>query len=126
MSDETAPPQRRYEKTVSATIMELVALLRERDDINRRLLVRYAAVRSLTALAGEGWEQQEYLRDIRARIFQPISLLEGVRVAIEVSTSPMKPTDVRDWLAEWGYDTRRYTYAMAAIHRCLQVLVGRG
>jgi hypothetical protein len=114
--------ERSSNEQLSSLTAEVARLLKKRDAITAELVRSLGLIRALSSLADEGWNKEQYVKDIAARICQPPTIPEAVLLVLRISREPMRPTVIRDCLLEWGYDLRKYTYPMAAIHSALRKL----
>jgi len=118
-------PTRAYETALSQSLRDVADLLFKRDSLSAELVRKLAVIRSTAALSGEGWKE-EYIRDVARRIFQPPTLPGAICLVLRVVSRPLSPVEIRDTLLEWGYDLRKYSFAMSVVHSCLKKLIRRG
>jgi len=119
-------PRRNYERTIHGTVREISKLLNARDAINVRLVELLAAVRGMSLLLGESGPKEEYVRDLAQRILQPPGLKAAIAFILRTSSRALRPAEVRDELLARGYDLRKYTFPMGAIHGALRELIEKG
>jgi hypothetical protein len=119
-------PSRKYETVLSHSLRDVKYLLSRRDSLNAELVRKLAVIRSAAALCGEGWNEEEYIRDVARKIFQPPTLPEAICLVLRVLPGPLAPVEIRDTLVEWGYDLRKYSFAMGVVHKCLKALIAKG
>jgi len=110
---------------LSQSLRDVADLLSKRDSLNTELVRKLAVIRSTAALSGEGWNKEEYIKDVARRIFQPPTLPEAICLVLRMAPGPLAPVEIRDTLLEWGYDLRKYSFAMAMIHKTLKTLMRR-
>ena len=98
-----------YVKAFEAATREMESLKQQRADLDQRILHLRQTLVSLSHLCG----------------FTPTvswGMTDGVRFILRRSQRPMTAIDVRDELANWGFDMSRYANDLSAIHTVLKRL----
>lgn len=119
MSDETA-----LEMYKSATA-KLTELLDKAKSIREQISHWTPIVERLAKLTGETVDpeilrQVNEIADVSDAAGQEMGLTEAIRwVFRQPLLAPLTPTQVRDRLAEMGYDLKKYAHVMPPIHNTL-------
>jgi hypothetical protein len=98
-----------YVKAFESATRELESLMQQRADLDQRILHLRQTLVSLSHLCG----------------FTPTvswGMTDGVRFILRRTQRPMTAIDVRDELANWGFDVSRYVNDLSAIHTVLKRL----
>ena len=98
-----------YVKAFEAATREMDSLMQQRVDLDQRILHVRQTLVSLSRLCG----------------FTPTvswGMTDGVRFILRRAQRPMSAIDVRDELANWGFDMSRYVNDLSAIHTVLKRL----
>jgi len=98
-----------YVKAFEAATREMESLMQQRADLDQRILHVRQTLVSLSRLCG----------------FTPTvswGMTDGVRFILRRAQRPMSAIDVRDELANWGFDMSRYANDLSAIHTVLKRL----
>src|SRR5580765_1874327 len=98
-----------YVKAFEAATREMETLMKERADLDQRILHLRQTLVSLSRLCG----------------FTPTvswGMTDGVRFILRRALRPMSAIDVRDELANWGFDMSKYVNDLSAIHTVLKRL----
>ena len=98
-----------YVKAYEAAIREMESLMQQRADLDQRILHLRQTLVSLSRLCG----------------FTPTvswGMTDGVRFILRRANRPMSAIDVRDELANWGFDMSKYANDLSAIHTVLKRL----
>ena len=118
---------RSYDRTIAGLTRDFGRLLQERDRLNIKLVELLAAVRALSSLSGEEGPREQYVRDMAERIWQPRpNLTAAIEGLLESAGTEMTPLQIKQALLQRGYDLRKYSFAMGAIHGSLKALVKEG
>jgi hypothetical protein len=98
-----------YVKAFEAATREMETLMQQRADLDQRILHLRQTLVSLSRLCG----------------FTPTvswGMTDGVRFILRRAPRPMSAVDVRDELANWGFDMSKYANDLSAIHTVLKRL----
>ena len=98
-----------YLKAFEAATREMETLTQQRADLDQRILHLRQTLVSLSHLCG----------------FTPTvswGMTDGVRFIMRRARRPMTPVDIREELANWGFDMSRYANDLSAIHTVLKRL----
>lgn len=121
MSDETASALLKYAHE------RLVELLQQEIDVKGQISHWASIVEQLAKLAGETLEPEiasrinELKQESQTTAGQEMGLTEAIRwVFRQPLMLPLTPTDVRDRLAEMGYELEKYKFVMPPIHNTLK------
>jgi hypothetical protein len=98
-----------YVKAFEAATREMETLLQQRADLDHRILHLRQTLVSLSHLCG----------------FTPTvswGMTDGVRFILRRAQHPLTAVDVRDELANWGFDMSKYANDLSAIHTVLKRL----
>ena len=98
-----------YVKAYEAAIREMESLMQQRADLEQRILHLRQTLVGLSRLCG----------------FTPTvswGMTDGVRFILLSAQRPMSAIDVRDELANWGFDMSKYANDLSAIHTVLKRL----
>jgi hypothetical protein len=98
-----------YIKAFEAATREMETLMQQRADLDQRILHLRQTLVSLSHLCG----------------FTPTvswGMTDGVRFILRRAPRPMSAVDVRDELANWGFDMSKYANDLSAIHTVLKRL----
>ena len=121
MSDETAS------KIYESAKNRLLELLRQETEVKQQISHWGPIIEQLAKLAGETLEPEiasrinELKRESEQTVGQEMGLTEAIRwVFRQPHMLPLTPTQVRDRLAEMGYDLDKYAYVMPPIHNTLK------
>ncbi len=121
MSDETAKNLYESAKT------RFLELLRQEKEVKEQISHWSPIVEQLAKVAGETLESNIASRIIELRqeseptAGQEMGLTEAIRwVFRQPHILPLTPTQVRDRLAEMGYDLGKYAHVMPPIHNTLK------
>ena len=98
-----------YLKAFEAATREMETLMQQRADLDHRILHLRQTLVSLSHLCG----------------FTPTvswGMTDGVRFILRRAQRPMSAVDVRDELANWGFDMSKYANDLSAIHTVLKRL----
>jgi len=98
-----------YVKAFEAATREMESLMQQRADLDQRILHLRQTLVSLSHLCG----------------FTPTvswGMTDGVRFILRRAERPMSAIDVRDELANWGFDMAKYANDLSAIHTVLKRL----
>lgn len=98
-----------YIKAFEAATREMETLKQQRADLDQRILQLRHTLVSLSHLCG----------------FTPTvswGMTDGVRFIMRRAERPLSAVDVRDELADWGFDMSRYVNDLSAIHTVLKRL----
>jgi len=127
MSDETASALLKY------ALERLVELLQHESDVKGQISHWASIVEQLAKLAAEPLEPEiaSKIKQLRqgdeAGVGTEMGLTEAVRwVFRQPLPVPLTPTQVRDRLAEMGYDLEKYAHVMPPIHSRLQRMLDAG
>ncbi len=118
-----------YERVLADLVRKFGDTLRQREELNVELVEVFSALRALGRLLGEDPKRDQYLKDLAARMSNPLpppGITGGVALVLQLEAAPMAPTQIRDRLVECGYDLRRYTFPMASVHNSLKRLMKSG
>ncbi len=132
MADETA------KQMYDSARERLVGLLRQEEEVRQQIESWTPIVEQLAKVAGEELDEEtaQRLRERRAReqraagspgasdgdrsVASEMGLTEAIRwVFRQPHILPLTPTQVRNQLAEMGYDLSKYAYVMPPIHNTL-------
>ncbi len=98
-----------YVKAFEAATREMETLMQQRADLDQRILHLRQTLVSLSHLCG----------------FTPTvswGMTDGIRFILRRTQRAMSAIDVRDELANWGFDMSRYANDLSAIHTVLKRL----
>jgi hypothetical protein len=98
-----------YVKAFEAANREMESLMQQRADLDQRILHLRQTLVSLSHLCG----------------FTPTvswGMTDGVRFILRRAQHPMTAIDVREALANWGFDMSKYANDLSAIHTVLKRL----
>ena len=98
-----------YVKAFEAATREMETLMQQRSDLDHRILQLRQTLVNLSHLCG----------------FTPTvswGMTDGVRFILRRTQRPMSAVDVRDELANWGFDMSKYANDLSAIHTVLKRL----
>lgn len=102
-----------YRAALDAALREYAALLQQKADVDARLAHVAESVGTLTRLCG-------YVPTV------PYGLTEACKTSLRCAGAPMTPLEVRDRLQSTGFDLKRYSNPLAAIHTVLRRLTESG
>jgi hypothetical protein len=121
MSDETAA------KMYESARDRLLELLRQEKDAKDQISHWAPIVEQLAKLTGETVDPEivnrinELNKENQAGVGEEMGLTEAIRwVFKQPLMLPLTPTQVRDHLAEMGYDLEKYAFVMPPIHNTLK------
>src|SRR5215467_6484833 len=121
MSDETA------KKLLESAQERLKRLLRQEIEVKEQISHWGPIVEQLAKLCGETLETEiasrirQLSQDSQATAGQEMGLTEAIRwVFRQPLMLPLTPTQVRDHLAQMGYDLEKYAHVMPPIHNTLK------
>jgi hypothetical protein len=121
MIDETASAMIKYAKE------RLLELSRQEADVKAQISHWGSIVEQLAKLSGEELEPEiasrinQLNQENQAVAGQEMGLTEAIRwVFRQPLILPLTPTQVRDRLAEMGYDLEKYAHVMPPIHNTLK------
>jgi len=121
MSDETA------KKLLESAQERLKGLLRQEIEVKEQISHWGPIVEQLAKLCGETLETEiasrirQLSQDSQATAGQEMGLTEAIRwVFRQPLMLPLTPTQVRDHLAQMGYDLEKYAHVMPPIHNTLK------
>ena len=102
-----------YRRALEAAVREYESLGDQRQQIDRRLAELAQTMSTLSRLCG---------------IVPTVSvgLTDACRLVLRAAGLPMTPTEVRERLKAFGFDTSRYTNDLAAVHTTLKRLNDAG
>jgi hypothetical protein len=113
-----------YGPAVNGLLKDFAEILHERDRLTVQLAERLAAIRAICRVPGEKGPKPPDISTMEQRIWQPRpSLSYAIESLLRNSAHSWTPVQVRDALLERGYDLRKYSLAMAAVHTTLKALV---
>lgn len=116
-----------YGPALHGLLKDFAEILHERDRLTVQLAERLAAIRAICRVPGEKGPKPPDISTMEERIWQPRpSLSYAIESLLRNSAHSWTPVQVRDALLERGYDLRKYSFAMAAVHTTLKALVARG
>lgn len=98
-----------YVKAFEAATREMESLMQQRADLEQRILHLRQTLVSLSRLCG----------------FTPTvswGMTDGVRFILRRAQRPLSAVDVREELANWGFDMAKYANDLSAIHTVLKRL----
>jgi hypothetical protein len=117
----------KHSEATEELVKEFQEVLEERDRLSVELVRLVAAVRAIAGLPGNEGFEANWVRDMEEQIWNPRpSLRVGVRMALELTGRLMTPPEIKDELNSHGYDLRKYSFSIGAIHEALRVLVREG
>jgi hypothetical protein len=121
MSDETAA------KMYESARDRLLELLRQEKDVKDQISHWAPIVEQLAKLSGETVDSEivsrinELNKVNQTGVGEEMGLTEAIRwVFRQPLLLPLTPTQVRDHLAEMGYDLEKYAFVMPPIHNTLK------
>ncbi|HEY7403162.1 MAG TPA: hypothetical protein VIB39_06550 [Candidatus Angelobacter sp.] len=121
MSDETASALIKYAKE------RLLELLQQESSVKGQISHWTSVVEGLAKLSGEEIDPEiasrikELSQESEATAGTEMGLTEAIRwVFRQPLLLPLTPTQVRDRLAEMGYDLKKYAHVMPPIHNTLK------
>ena len=121
MSDETASALLKYARE------RLVELLQQETDVKGQISHWASVVEGLAKLSGEEIEPEIASKINELQQKEPVTaglemgLTEAIRwVFKQPLLLPLTPTQVRDHLAQMGYDLEKYAHVMPPIHNTLK------
>jgi hypothetical protein len=121
MSDETAA------KMYESARERLLGLIRQEKDAKDQISHWAPIVEQLAKLTGETVDPEivnrinELNKENQAGVGEEMGLTEAIRwVFKQPLMLPLTPTQVRDHLAEMGYDLEKYAFVMPPIHNTLK------
>jgi hypothetical protein len=121
MSDETASALLKYAEE------RLLELLQQESSVKGQISHWSSVVEGLTKLSGEQIKPEiasrinELSQENQAGAGTEMGLTEAIRwVFRQPLLLPLTPTQVRDRLAEMGYDLEKYAHVMPPIHNTLK------
>jgi hypothetical protein len=109
-----------YRATLYSIAGELRKGLASKGESASRVQTFWAATRALARLEGE------YFDDLEPLPREQCPLRNAMRAALFLLDKPSSPVEIREVLVQLGYDLRRYTFPMAAIHKSLAADVKAG
>lgn len=109
-----------YHKARNAAVKDLAQAVSEDKLLQQRIARLKQTIASLDALiegeeTASEWKQSEQ-----------IGITDACRQALKVANSPRTAIEVRDWLANSGYELSEQENALASIHTVLKRLVKAG
>jgi len=107
-----------YKKMFQQAQADLIRAIQQRDLLNLEIVRLRRLTGSLAATAN----QLERYEQMQQAIAAEISFTETVHAIIRSAERPLTPTDVRDWLAHYGYDLSMYANPMGFVHTSLKRL----
>ncbi len=100
------------------------ALMEQEKELEQQITHWYPIVEQLAGLAGQMLpaDVQERINTLKnVKETEDLGLTDSIRwVFKQPSLVPLTPTDVRDRLAEMGYDLSKYAHVMPPIHNTLK------
>src|SRR6185437_5978361 len=121
MSDETASVLLKYARE------RLLELLQQESEVKRQISHWVPIVEQLAKVAGEEVEPEiankikQLKQESEGGAGTEMGLTEAIRwVFRQPLILPLTPTQVRDRLAEMGYDLEKYAHVMPPIHNTLK------
>ena len=102
-----------YRAALDAALREYETLLQQKADVDARLAQVAESVGMLTRLCG-------YVPTVA------YGLTEACKTSLRCAAAPMTPLEVRDRLLSTGFDLKRYSNPLAAIHTVLRRLTESG
>jgi len=121
MSDETASVLLKYARE------RLLELLQQESEVKSQISHWAPIVEQLAKVAGEELESEiankikQLKQESEQTAGQEMGLTEAIRwVFRQPLMLPLTPTQVRDRLAEMGYDLEKYAHVMPPIHNTLK------
>jgi hypothetical protein len=121
-----------YKKALQEAREELVKLLGQKEELDKRVAQLQQTVSGLSALCGEEpVERQSAVQAAILRNYEMVlegitgkpGLTDAVRAALKAFNRPLTPVEVRDGLISLGYDLSIYGNVLASIHTILKRLV---
>ena len=125
-----------YKQALKDAREELVKLLGQQEEINRRVDSLKQTVEALSALCGEEFNAKAYagISDVVNKAFEETlelihgkpSLTDATRAVLKTFGRPMTAVEVRDGLTSLGYDLSIYSNVVASLHTILKRLHANG
>jgi hypothetical protein len=120
-----------YSKTRDAAIAEIQEILLKRAALDERLNQLKKIVDALSALLDDVPEVNPRMNDGHAALSAALlgtgmGISNAIRQALASSNAPMSPIDIREILANSGFDFGKYASAMTVIHNTLKRLEAQG
>jgi len=116
-----------FSRALKAARNELEVLLKQRQEIDKRIMALQRTVDALIAVCEE--EGVELPADLLQDVELPASatgFTDAVRNVLKESGLPMGPTAIRDGLIRRGIDMTKYSNPMVVVHNTLKRLCTQG
>src|SRR5215470_1212719 len=115
-----------YKKTLERARRELAQLLKQREELDQRLLKLQRSIEGLAALCGEEDHSRESLpEDLRDPNGEG-SITESILGFLANNVVPAKVPEIRNALKEEGFDPDKYSNFLTVIHNTLHRLARQG
>lgn len=111
-----------YTRALKKAKDELDQYLRQRGEIDRKIIRLKSTVEALSALC----EEQEFSIPLDLEIPKGFGITMTIRKVLSESTVPLFAVQIRDALEAHGIDMKEYANQMAVIHNTLNRLVAQG
>jgi|SRR5215467_546328 len=115
-----------YKKTLDRARRDLVAALKERAELDQRILKLQQSVESLAALVGEEDHSRESLPDDLRDPDGEGGITNSILGILNSYGLPTKVPQIRDALVQEGYDPEKYSNFLTVIHNTLHRLERQG
>jgi chromosome segregation ATPase len=115
-----------YKKTLERARRELAQLLKQREELDQRLLKLQKSIEGLAALCGEEDHSLQSLPDDLRDPDGQGSITESILIFLQSNIVPAKVPEIRDALKEEGFDPEKYSNFLTVIHNTLHRLARQG
>jgi uncharacterized coiled-coil DUF342 family protein len=111
-----------YRAALDAAAKELENVTRQRDALNVRMMQLQGTIRGLQALITHT-NQADHAAQVE---LESIQLADAIMTVLRSMGRPMKAMEIRDALAQMGFDLDRFVNPLAAIHNAIKRLAESG
>jgi hypothetical protein len=115
-----------YRKALQAARIEFERLLRERVELDQRIVRLKQTIVGLTGLCDGNGAAPHVLNNAVPLAPRFMRLTSAIRQVLADSVSPMRPPDMRRALVEHGLSMMQYSNKLAVIHNTLSRLERQG
>ena len=116
---------KQYRRAFKTLKKEFMNLLRQREEIDKRIAKLEPVLENLAALCEEPIGKRLAQRGA-PRDAQSMGITDAVRLVLKRSARSLMPTEVREELVAWGLNPGRYANLLGSIHMILKRLVKSG
>lgn len=110
-----------YKEALDKARTELAETVQKRDELNRRIIALESTIAALDSLSRPQPQKATTLQ-----LPTNVGITDAIRYALKQVKLPMSAPQIRDYLAQCGFDMAEYASALTVIHNTAARLHSQG